>query len=105
MQQQLKVKTLVLAAILFTSFTSHSAENEACLQHPKRKKPCPHLLYKAVPFKDEHTKLLCICVADFQAFLRAAKNEKEAALQKLERQDMAITLGMSEAEILKLLKR
>lgn len=98
------VVTMILA-LTFQHTSSFAAEKQACLQKPKRSTPCPHLLYKAVSYKDESNKLVCICLSDFKSFLTPAKNEQEAAIQKLERQDLTISLGMTEEEIIDLLDR
>lgn len=98
------VVTIILA-LVFQHTSSFAAEEQTCLQKPKRSTPCPHLLYKAISYKDESNKLVCICLSDFKAFLTPAKNAQEAAIQKLERQDLTISLGMSEQEIIDLLDR
>lgn len=98
----IKLVSLLMVAVFSNSI---NAEQSACLQHPKRTTPCPHSVYKAVPFKDDANKLVCICLSDFTAFTTKPADDKEAVLQKLERQDMSIHLGLSEQEIIDLLKR
>lgn len=107
MKVKLNRRLTALLLTIVASFCSVNAaeKKQACLQSPKRQNACPNLLYKAIPFKDEGMKLVCICLTDFEAFLSPSQDSQKAALQKLERQDLTISLGMSEQEILELLKR
>ncbi|WP_133468178.1 hypothetical protein [Paraglaciecola marina] len=85
------------------------AITKECLQAPSRTSSCPHLIYKraalAVPSLGiaKH-QVICICLSDINRNFNPQSNTVENIKQQVSIQRMAINYGLSEEEIVKLVK-
>ncbi len=93
----------------FTSFNL-SAVPEKCVQLPTRTTPCTNLLFKkspvAVPImQTEKGEMVCLCMDDFNELRIEAESELEKIDQQVALSRAAEKLGMSETDLLILIRK
>ena len=83
-----------------------AAENARCIQHPKRIKACPHLLYRVAQLPGMTAPaVVCICATDFAELLTAPVTETEQVRQNMARRQMEVTHGEKLQMVLDILQR
>lgn len=100
----LLLKVLVTFSIMeIPQSLAQSALPEHCIQSPSRVKACPHTIFKRqVVNKSKH--IVCVCLEDFNDIRFPAKTALEQAKQKLAIKQYAAEQGLSEAELLRLIR-
>lgn len=85
------------------------ANTKECIQAPSRTASCPHLLFKraavAVPSLGiaKH-QVICICLSDLSRNFNPQSQAAESIKQQVLIQRMAINYGLSEKDIINLVK-
>lgn len=95
------------ALLLFLSLRpAAAADNLACIQHPKRVKACPHLLYRSAQLPDmPAAAVICICASDFSALLQQPQTADEEIRLNMTKRQMAAVYGARLQPILDILQR
>jgi hypothetical protein len=102
----LLVATGALLALVSLLLPLSAAAVDACIVHPLRSTPCPHLIYKLLKLKaDQPAKITCICVTDFKKFLTTPKDESKRMMQKMDLKSLAADLQLTEEQVASLAKR
>lgn len=76
---------------------------EQCIQSPSRSTACPHIIYKRFIRNKEKT-IVCVCLEDFKTIRFPAKTELDIAKQKLAIKQYAVEQGLTEAQLLSLIR-
>ncbi|MDP5137643.1 hypothetical protein [Rheinheimera baltica] len=83
-----------------------AAESLQCIQHPKRAKACPHLLYRSAQFAEMSAPaIVCICASDFNALLKQPTTEAEKVRWNMTKRQMEVIYGNNLQGILDILQR
>ena len=103
------ISTLVLITGLGVATASEADVPGECLQLPERTRVCDNELYKRAPvdvppLAIKAGEMVCICMADFSALRIEATTQVDKISQKAELTRSAIKLGMSEQDLLKLIR-
>ena len=98
-----------LAGSLICSLQASAEVPGECVQLPERTRVCPNELYKrspvdVPPLAIKAGEMVCICMADFSALRIEASSQVEKINQKAELTRSAIKLGMSEQDLLSLIR-
>lgn len=107
-----RVLTLVLM-ILFLSVAATSIAQELpdkCLQLPQRQDVCPNLLYKKSPIAVTQTQtkqgeIICICMSDFNTLRLDADSSIDQINQKVDLARASEALGISEEDLILLIRK
>ena len=103
------ISVTLLGALTYSGQVSAKVPGE-CLQLPERTRVCPNELYKrspvdVPPLAIKEGEMVCICMADFVALRIEASTQIEKINQKAELTRSAIKLGMSEQDLLTLIRK
>lgn len=95
---------------LLTGVTAKAEIPSLCLERPNRVQVCPNIIYKKSPVDvpSLHVKtgeIVCICMADFAELRVEATNEVEKIKQKSSLKMAASLTGLSEEDLLTLLRK
>lgn len=99
-----------LASILIVPNALAQDTPEQCIQLPQRTLVCPNVLYKRAPvsvpvLNVTEGEMLCICMADFQSIRIAAETEQGKIDEIIKLGKLANKLGISESELVSLIRR
>lgn len=102
-------KHLLPALLLGWSYTAFAELPQECIQSPQRELPCERLIYKLVSLTDpvtkkKESKMVCICLADFEELIFPAKTDAEKRLQQDRLKLYSAQLGLPEQEILDMVR-
>lgn len=107
-----RVLSIILMAFFVSAFQSAIAQAlpDTCLQLPKRQDVCPNLLYKKSPIAVTQTEtnqgeIICICMSDFNTLRLDADSSIEKINQQVDLTRAAEALGMSEQDLLLLIRK
>lgn len=108
------VKQLTATGFMLSiSLLGHSAlaqdVPEQCVQLPQRTLVCPNLIYKRAPLSLPSLsvvegEMVCVCMADFNIIRIAAETEQEKVNELVELGKLAHQLGISESELISLIR-
>ena len=109
----MKVKRPLLTSIFLYMSTGISVKAEIpslCLERPNRVQVCPNIVYKKSPVDVPalHVKtgeIVCICMADFAELRVEATDEVEKIKQKSSLKMAAGLTGLSEQDLLTLIRK
>ena len=88
-----------------TTIAFSSTLSADCIQAPTRTQACPHQIYRLGQLDGmPKPAILCICVTDFQEFLKQPEDKDEALEQSMKRLKLEQELGQKIAPILKVLR-
>lgn len=94
------------AVLLLLCLTPAIAESASCIEHPKRVKACPHIIYRSAQLPDmPKPALICICVSDFDDLLKPAASDSEKVQQNMARRQLEVTFGKNLPAIMAILER
>lgn len=100
---------VTLVSFFLTSNSWAADLPEQCIQLPQRTEVCPNLMYKRANVQIEATntqvgEIVCICMADFESLRIRALTEPEKSQQAVTLARAAASLGISEAELIALIR-
>lgn len=101
-----------LSLTVITVCASAAAQQlpDRCVQMPQRTQVCPNLLYKKSPVDVDMTntksgEIVCICMADFEEIRIEATGTIEKTEQQVAISRAASRIGLSENDLLTLIRK
>lgn len=100
---------MMAMASVFASLSFAQSLPTDCIQEPSRTSVCPRLIYKSAELphpqtRQLETRIVCICLADFDDLLLPANNDVEQKMKEMRMKSLTAQLQITEEQLLDLVK-